>query len=409
MLAGLATLLSAVPGPVAAGDPPLEARRIAFEAGTGAAQPSVAVDPRARFVLTWQERRAEEASLWFALFDRDGREQRRGRIAAGRSWFVNWADFPSLVVLDNGDWVTYHLEKSAAAPYAYDIRLLRSTDLGRSWSAPVTPHDDGTPTQHGFVSLVPAGEDRVLVVWLDGRRAAAQAAKDGAAHAGHDEDAPMTLRSAVLDRRGVRSAEYELDDSTCSCCQTDAGRIAGRTLVAYRDRSAEEIRDIGIVAGNGAGGWSRPRIHHADGWRIEGCPVNGPALAVNGGRVLTVWPTLVGDGFQVRYTSGGADAAGPMRILAAGSGTLGRVDAAAWRSGFLVSWLAGRGAEPGLHLAWIDAGGRVLARRTLSDAPATRLSGNPRIAGFGERALIAWVEPGGVAGESGLALALIGD
>lgn len=219
----------------------------------------------------------------------------------------------------------------------------------------------------------------------------------------------MTLRSAVLDRRGARFAERELDASTCSCCQTDALRVAGRMLVAYRDRSADEIRDIAVVTGSRSGHWSQPRIHHADGWRIEGCPVNGPALAANAGRVLTVWPTLVGEGFEVRYTSGRPQMPGPMQVLVSGAGTLGRVDAAAWGKGFLVSWLGGRGTQSGLHLAQLDADGRLLVRQTLTAAPATRLSGNPRLASLGDRALLAWVEPGSSAGASTLAVALIRD
>ncbi|MGH8284710.1 MAG: sialidase family protein, partial [Steroidobacteraceae bacterium] len=188
---------------------PVHVEQLRFATGADPGQPSVAVDPREGFVLTWQEREGGRASLWFAVIDRNGRELRRGRIATGANWFVNWADFPSLRVLDNGDWVTHYLEKSAGSTYAYDVRLVRSTDRGKTWSTPVTPHTDGTPTQHGFVSLSPLGGDRVLVVWLDGRR--------GAAHAGHDEDGPMTLRSAVLDRSGARQEERELDDSTCSC------------------------------------------------------------------------------------------------------------------------------------------------------------------------------------------------
>jgi hypothetical protein len=30
------------------------------------------------------------------------------------------------------------------------------------------------------------------------------------------------------------------------------------------------------------GGWTRPRVVHADGWKIDACPVNGPAAASDG-------------------------------------------------------------------------------------------------------------------------------
>jgi hypothetical protein len=100
--------------------------------GEGVAQPSISTGQRGEFVVTWQQRTGDTAALHFAVLAADGHERRRGRIAAGQQWFVNWADFPPLVVLDNGDWVTHWLEKSATDPYAYDARIVRTTDGGRN-------------------------------------------------------------------------------------------------------------------------------------------------------------------------------------------------------------------------------------------------------------------------------------
>ena len=47
-------------------------------------------------------------------------------------------------------------------------------------------------------------------------------------------------------------------------------------LVAFRDRSNQEIRDI-HVARVEQGKWTEAVPVHADNWRIEACPVNGPA------------------------------------------------------------------------------------------------------------------------------------
>jgi hypothetical protein len=375
---------------------------VAFTSGAGAAQPSVAVDPREGFVVTWQEREGDRHALFFAVVDRDGRERRRGRIAEGRNWFVNWADFPSLAVLDNGDWVTFWLQKVGGSPYAYEIRVVRSSDRGVTWSEPVVPHDDGTLTQHGFVSLAALERDRVLVAWLDGRH--------GAAHGdGHDEDGPMSLRSAVLDGRGAVLEQTEVDASTCSCCQTDMARHAGRTLLVYRDRSAQEVRDIAVVERTAAGRWSAPRLVHQDGWRIEACPVNGPAIAADERQVLVAWPTLAAPPMQVRYAFARAGRFSAPTVLDAGSRVLGRVDAAPWSGGrFLVSWL-GEGAtarESGLHLVVLSPAGEVLGRSTVAQLGATRMAGNPRIAAAEGRALIAWVASA-EGGGTRVALALV--
>src|SRR5258708_7811707 len=66
----------------------------------------------------------------------------------------------------------------AGAPCASGIGIRQSGDGGRTWSAPLTPHRDGTATEHGFVSLAAESGD-LAAVWLDGRKTA-----------GHDEGAP---------------------------------------------------------------------------------------------------------------------------------------------------------------------------------------------------------------------------
>jgi hypothetical protein len=109
----------------------------------------------------------------------------------------------------------------------------------------------------------------------------------------------MTLRGATLDRAGKLADEQELDELTCSCCQTDALRLADRTLFAYRDRDASEVRDIGVVTHSRAG-WSPPQTVHADGWTIAGCPVNGPALAGQGARYAAFWPTMASNEMQLK-------------------------------------------------------------------------------------------------------------
>lgn len=388
--------------------------RLVFATRPIAGQPSVALEPGRGFIVSWQETHGAEASLHFAAVDFSGRETARGVIARGRDWFVNWADVPGLAVLDNGDWVAFWLRRSVVdAPEAYDIRLVRSRDRGRSWSAPVSPHRDGTPTQHGFVSLLPEGRDRVRVFWLDGRLAAATVAGEAQGgghdvHGAHDEEAaPMTLRTAVLDRRGEPHDEALLDARTCSCCQTDAARTDTGTTIVYRDRSDDEIRDIAFTTRGRDGRWSAPALVHVDGWHIEGCPVNGPALAANGARLLVVWPTLVGQGFELRYALGEPAGEFATSVLATGAPVSGRVDAAAWGEGFLATWVSRARDRPAFEYVAIDMAGRASAPRTLVEPTAKgRAAGFPRLASSGDVALFAWTESSGE-GATNVALALL--
>jgi hypothetical protein len=412
--------LATIPCSAAVHASTLEGRAVQITSSGTPGQPSVAVDPREGFVVTWQEQTGDTAALRYAVISKQGLETRRGEIATGANWFVNWADFPSLVVLDNGDWVTHWLVRSAGGAESYDIRLVRSRDRGRTWSAPIVPHLDDTATQHGFVSLVPAGGDRVLVIWLDGRRgatptdAAGRDEKGHGAAGGHEEhESPMTLRSAVVGRAGRLSEQAEIDASTCSCCQTDAARFEGRTIVAYRDRSPEEIRDISVLSRSPKGEWSAPRNLHPDGWRIEGCPVNGPAVAVNRKQMLIVWTTAATGEMEAKYTIREWDRAGAAMPLAPGSRMRGRLDAAPWKQGYLISWL-GSGAETGttakfsgLMVTEVDASGKLVAQRNVASLPLGRVSGNPRMATHRDQALLVWAQPPGEGAPASLVAELI--
>ncbi len=377
----LAVAFASAATPACAG---LEHERIAFETGAKAAQPSITLDPSHGFVVTWQERDGDASALRFALIDRDGGETRRGTVSSGKNRFVNGADFPSLAVLENGDWVTFWLEKTASGTYAYEIRTTRSRDAGRTWSAPLVVHRDATPTEHGFVSMTPAGADRVRLIWLDGRRMAATADAHGE---GGDEH--MTLRSAVLGRDGRPQDEHELDALTCACCQTDMARGSTSTLAVYRDRSDAEIRDVSVVAFDAAGP-SPPRALHVDGWMMHGCPVNGPALAARGKRFLAVWPTMATGAMAVRAALGKGPVFDAPIALAEGADELGRVDAAAFGdTGWLVSRVATRERVPVLTLTLLSDSGARIDERTV----ASPVGGYPRLAVDGETALVVHTEP----------------
>lgn len=368
----------------------LEARQLPLP---GQAEPSIVADPGGGYVLTWIERpEGGAARLAYATLDADGAVARRGVIAEGRDWFVNWADFPSLAILDNGDWVSFVLRKSdPAAPYAYDIWTTRSRDQGRSWSALELLHDDGTRTEHGFVALLPDGGDRALAIWYDGRLGAG--AMDHDAADGHGMEGRMTLRGAVLTRDAAPREALQLDDHTCSCCTTDALRTAQGPLVAYRDRTPEEVRDVGWIA-RVAGAWSAPGIVHADNWQIAGCPVNGPALALAGTRPVIAWPTFVDGSYRVRVARREGEGWSKPVELEAGAGVMGRVDAAGWGDdGALVSWLGGQGGQSVLRLARLDAALAEAERLDVATLPPGRMTGMPRMASHRDAAILVWTSP----------------
>lgn len=150
--------------------------------------------------------------------------------------------------------------------------------------------------QHGFVSMVPDGSGGLMAMWLDGRN---HDTGDSQAVAEGEGDA-MQLLATTLATDGELSEEILLDDRTCTCCQTAAVALDdGTVLLAYRDRTENEIRDISLVR-RVDGVWSEPVGISGDGWEISGCPVNGPAIDAHGSRVALVWFTAANDTPAVR-------------------------------------------------------------------------------------------------------------
>ena len=310
-----------------------------------AAQPDLVVAPDGSLLLAWIAAAAEGHALQFARY-RDGEWSAARGIAHGDDWFVNWADTPHLIATADGALWAHWLQKSAAATYAYDVALVRSDDDGKSWSEPLLVNDDGTPTEHGFVSLWPASDDSLGIAWLDGRATA------GGSHAAHAGGGMMTLRSARFDPQLARSDETVIDASACDCCQTDAAPTARGPLLVYRDRTAEEIRDIAVTRLED-GRWTTPETVHADRWTMPACPVNGPSVDARGTEVLVGWYTAAGGipVLKIARSSDAGDSFAPPVEVDTGAAVQGRVDVALGDRAAWVLWTREDDSGQSLQLA----------------------------------------------------------
>ncbi len=305
-------------------------------------------------------------------------------VVAGDSFFANWADFPSLAELSDGSLVAHWLWKSGPDTYAYDVALARSAD-GVEWGTRMVPHRDATATEHGFVSLVPDAQGGATLVWLDGRDYAGRKRGMG----------EMVLMSATLNPDGC-SAERALDARVCDCCQTAAVRTENGVLVAYRDRSPEEVRDISLVR-FADGVWSEPYPLSQDGWEIAGCPVNGPALAASGARVAAAWFTMAGEQAAVHVAlSPDEGMTFPMRARVDDGDPIGRVDVILLpRGGALVLWLeSAENGEALIRARRIQGDGTLDPSFAVSATSAERASGFPRMERLDSTVYFAWTEAG---------------
>ncbi|HEX7802730.1 MAG TPA: sialidase family protein [Pseudoxanthomonas sp.] len=341
-----------------------------------AAQPDLVVAPDGRLLLSWIETGNGSAhALKFAAFDGDAWSAPR-EIARGEDWFVNWADTPHLTATADGALWAHWLRQSAKATYAYDVVLSRSADGGSTWSSPTKVNDDGTPTEHGFVSLWPQSRDSLGIAWLDGRNTA------GGGHGGHEaHGGAMTLRVANVGAGLGKSAESELDPRTCDCCQTDAAMTSRGPLLVYRDRDGDEIRDI-VTTRLDDGAWTLPRKVHDDRWKMPACPVNGPAVAAKGTQAWVAWYTAAGDMPKVRVarSQDAGDNFLPPVDLDSGLEVQGRVGVAADGDAVWVSWSREDASGQSLWLARYDVGlGKELQRTQVA-----KLQGRGRATGFAQ-------------------------
>lgn len=235
-----------------------------------------------QLVLSWMERGTTDSVLNYAALAEEGFTDPRSVTTESRM-FVNWADLPSVTPLGEDHWLAHWLRYSADKTYSYDVVVSQSFDGGNTWNEAITAHTDGTPTEHGFVSVLP-DDHGALLVWLDGRKTS---------------DSSMTLRSAVITPDSSRTREQEIDDSVCDCCQTDIALAASGPIAVYRDRTQDEIRDIYLTR-RLDGQWQPGTRLFADDWHIEGCPVNGPSIVADGERVAVAWFSAADDEPVVR-------------------------------------------------------------------------------------------------------------
>jgi hypothetical protein len=360
-------------------------------AGANSMAPQLSVSTRG-VLLSWIERSGKTASLKFAELA-GGRWSAARTVASGDDWFVNWADVPSVIRLNNGQLAAHYLQKGPTGGEAYDIRIVRSTDDGATWSKPFSPHHDNTPTEHGFVSMFQTARGGFGLIWLDGR---AMSPMPGMQH-GHGD---MSLRYAAFDANGKQTDDQRIDARVCECCPTAIAVTADGPLAAFRNRGDDETRDIFVSRleniANGKTAWTEPAAAVADHWQIDACPVNGPALTAKGRDVAIAWFT--GKDNQNRAFAAFSKDAGRTfgnAIRLDDTKTLGRVDIERLDDGSAVaSWIESVTGGAELRIRRIDATGRRSDPVTIAPMSPSRTSGYPRMASAGGMLVFAWTDVG---------------
>ena len=345
------------------------------------AQPNL-VSYNGSLSLSWISSKEENKAFLNYSQYKKGRWIKPQVIASGSDWFVNWADFPAHAI--NQDLIiTSHLKKSASGTYTYDVILNLQKLSGEKIRENFLLNTDGVKAEHGFVSIMANNEKGFFITWLDGRNTIGKKLEG--------DHKPMTIRFAEITDKGDVIKESELDASTCDCCQTSIAITNDGPIVVYRDRSEEEVRDIYIVK-NINGTWEKPNAVHDDGWIINGCPVNGPKVAVNSKNLAVSWFTVSNNHplVNVSFSKNNGNSFGaPLKVN--DHDAIGRVDVAFLNDEeVIVSYMEVDDIGTYLRIKKVSFDGKISEPITISKIDGGRNTGVPQLEIIDSEIFIVW-------------------
>lgn len=176
------------------------------------------------------------------------------------------------------------------------IRTARSTD-GRAFSPARYAHDPSLSGARGWEALTVSSNGIVHALWLDGREANMKIAEMSHKGLQHKGQPPQEIYYGRLAGEG-RLIETRIAEDVCFCCKT-AVAVDSRGVVyaAWRHIFPGSMRDIAFAKSADGGKTFSPVVRVSeDRWQLNGCPEDGPSLAVDAtGTVHIAWATVVED------------------------------------------------------------------------------------------------------------------
>jgi BNR repeat-like domain len=155
-----------------------------------------------------------------------------------------------------------------------DVVLYRSTDQGRTWSAPTIINAVPGAAREGLHGLAANAAGVVAIAWLDLRE------KGTRIYAAVSRDDGVTWRESLV---------YASPSGVCECCHPSvAVGDDGRVAVMFRNH-LEGRRDMYVIQLRD-GAVSRPHVKQGKGsWPLEACPMDGGAIAIDATGTYAVW------------------------------------------------------------------------------------------------------------------------
>ncbi len=330
-------------------------------------------------LLSWIETQPKEGLYTLKYAVRKGGQWSEARtVVANRKFFRHPAELPEVIALPDGTLFAHWIETPGDDPDAEFVYVSTSHD-GVKWTTPVLAHKDRSMVQHGLASVVASGDHEASVIWLEALKG---------------EDGPVSLKRTVVNSDGKVMMEESIDNDVCACCPTSIVKTAHGLLIAYRDHTPQDIRDIATVRFEN-GKWTASKNLNPDNWKINACPTNAAAAAAKGDRVAISWFTGAGamPHVQMVFSTDDGVTFGKPVLVSTGHAF-----------GYTAIALDDQG---GAYVSWLEQsakGAKILVRQVSSAGvagPVTQVAeggrstlGYPRIIHAGNETWIAWAGGG---------------
>lgn len=195
------------------------------------------------------------------------------------------------------------------------LKTARSTDGGKTFGPAISLQAGLPPGDRGWQAAAADRNGKLHVIWLDHRGMAA--AGDHAMHKGEGDGAALAQRSGLYYWGGA--PERELFKGVCYCCKTALAIGPNDEIyAAWRHVFPGNLRDMGFTMSRDGGKTFSPLVRVAeDGWSINGCPDDGPAMAVDAAGIIHLaWPTVKNEAGVILYANSkdGVTFSAPARV-----------------------------------------------------------------------------------------------
>lgn len=249
---------------------------------------------RDRLLLSWVEMNKDpeveggvSKSLKYAVIDENGVGETE-EVVARSDLLMNAADFPAVVESKNGERYAHWLQEKPLDGFYYSIQFARRSkdhpamEQNKRWKVIASTEKPGGPLRNydGFVTYA-AGDDFMHAAWIN---------SGNIEESDHSLEGKKILTVGELHSKGLQKVK-DIVTPICSCCRLSSTLLDGRYAVTYRGRSSDEIRDIYWMKADKNEDWHQVLVAD-DGWKINGCPVNGPDVDVTDNKVAIAYFTM---------------------------------------------------------------------------------------------------------------------